>query len=138
MRQAFGTHSAERASLNIRERAVKPGASCPGKAKSANAQRGKVRGMGDRKQVKIGANLMRGDTGVKVFVHPSRSSGEDKVLKWSGVQNAVKNMKCPFLRLIRMKAQCPLQLFEERVTPRGDAGRMSRRDMGSEKMQVVK
>ena len=54
------------------------------------------------------------------------------------MQNAVENMKCPFLRLIRMKAQCPLQLLEERVTPWGDAGRKSRRDMGSEKVQIMK
>ena len=120
MWQAFGTHFAERAALNIRERVVKPGASCPGKAKSANAQRGKMGRVGDRKQVKISANLLRGDIGVKMFVHPSRSSRENKVLKGSGVQNAVKDMKGSFLKLVWMKAQSPLELLKERVTPWGD------------------
>ena len=37
-----------------------------------------------------------------------------------------------------MKAHGPLKLFKERVPPRGEAGRMSRRDMGSEKVQIMK
>jgi len=77
--------------------------------------------VGDRKQVKISANLLRGDISVKMFVHPSRSSRENKVLKGSGVQDAMKDMKSSFLRLVRMKAQSPLKLLEETVSPRGDA-----------------
>ena len=54
------------------------------------------------------------------------------------MQNAVEDSVGFLLRLVRMMAQHPLQCLKVRVSQRGDARRKSWRDVGSEKMEIVK
>ena len=54
------------------------------------------------------------------------------------MQNVVEDSVGFLVRLVRMMAQHPLQCLKVRVSQRGDARRKSWRDVGSEKMEIVK
>ena len=54
------------------------------------------------------------------------------------MQDVVEDSVGFLLRLVRMMAQHPLQCLKVRVSQRGDARRKSWRDVGSEKMEIVK
>jgi hypothetical protein len=64
----------------------------------------------------VKGDLLEGNMGIEVFESPSGKSAMYKVLKWSGVQNAMKNAKRQFLRFGGLGAQDIHKRFINRFT----------------------
>ena len=138
MREALRATQAERAAMHIRKRIAEPRAGGPCIVEGSEAKRSKMRRVAVREQKERHVNLLLGDVTIKVLVHPPKRSFVDKACKWGGVQNAVEDAEGFLLRLIRALSECPLQCLEESKTQRGDARRQSWRNMGSEKVKIMK
>ena len=93
--------------------------------------------MGVGEQGENHVDLNRGDADVKVFAGPSGGSSVHQVFKRSGVHNAMKDFKCPFLRFFRMEAQYPGERLKVPVTKWRDDSRRNWQGRGSEKVDIV-
>jgi hypothetical protein len=116
--EALRASVAEGASSNVGDRALEPGASCPGIVKGANAQRSKVRRATISEDLNVISDLLEGNMGIEVLESPSGESAVHKVLDRRGMQDFVKNAKRQFLRFGRFGTQGHHKSFEDRLTQR--------------------
>ncbi len=83
-------------------------------------------------------DLELGDSGAKVFAGPSGGSSEDKAVERGWMHNSVKDLKCFFLRFVRVKAQYLDKRLEVSVPEGREARWQGRKGVGSKKVEIMK
>ena len=102
MWETLGPIRAEGAAQNIREGVAEPSASRPGEVKSSDAKGREVWRMGTGEKGEDHVNLDDGDACVEVFAGPPGRPFVDKQPEGGGVNNAMKDLECFFLRFFGM------------------------------------